>query len=237
MCPAAATAPSPNMRSRTASMLLRRFAWADAEISAGNYAAFRAKLLADNLAGIEGLLVGIVGFRRHRRGGGARPSPKRAAGSAIYDPAPSDPKADAAAMGAATLAARRAAAESRHCEPARAAAAGDAGLIGGSRAREHEKGRGADPGRARRHRRRSGARRQLRAGRSAAPRSTSIRPSRPAPDNPLLTLDRGRRPALAAHAAHRRRDAPVGGIPVPDRVAKRRARAGEPARRPCTASY
>ena len=30
----------------TASMLLRRFAWADAEIKRGNYAAFRAKLMA-----------------------------------------------------------------------------------------------------------------------------------------------------------------------------------------------
>jgi phosphoglycerate dehydrogenase-like enzyme len=46
----------------TASMLLRRFGWADAEIKRGNYAGFRARLLADNLAGIEGLLVGVVGF-------------------------------------------------------------------------------------------------------------------------------------------------------------------------------
>ena len=45
-----------------ASMLLRRFAWADAEIKAGNYAKFRARMVADNLAGIEGLLVGLVGF-------------------------------------------------------------------------------------------------------------------------------------------------------------------------------
>jgi phosphoglycerate dehydrogenase-like enzyme len=46
----------------SASVLLRRFAWADTEIKRGNYAAFRARLLADNLAGIEGLLVGVVGF-------------------------------------------------------------------------------------------------------------------------------------------------------------------------------
>ena len=45
-----------------ASMLLRRFAWADAEIKAGNYAKFRARMVADNLAGIEGLQVGLVGF-------------------------------------------------------------------------------------------------------------------------------------------------------------------------------
>jgi phosphoglycerate dehydrogenase-like enzyme len=46
----------------TASMLLRRFAWADAEIKQGNYAAFRQKMVADNLAGLDGLLVGVVGF-------------------------------------------------------------------------------------------------------------------------------------------------------------------------------
>jgi phosphoglycerate dehydrogenase-like enzyme len=46
----------------SASLLLRRFAWADAEIKRGNYAAFRARLIADNLAGIEGLLVGVIGL-------------------------------------------------------------------------------------------------------------------------------------------------------------------------------
>jgi phosphoglycerate dehydrogenase-like enzyme len=46
----------------TASMLLRRFAWADAEIKQGRYAQFRARMLADNLAGLDGLLVGVVGF-------------------------------------------------------------------------------------------------------------------------------------------------------------------------------
>ena len=45
-----------------ASMLLRRFAWADAEIKAGNYGKFRARMVADNLAGIEGLRVGLIGF-------------------------------------------------------------------------------------------------------------------------------------------------------------------------------
>jgi phosphoglycerate dehydrogenase-like enzyme len=46
----------------TASMLLRRLAWADAEIKAGHYAQFRARMVADNLAGIEGLQVGLIGF-------------------------------------------------------------------------------------------------------------------------------------------------------------------------------
>src|SRR5690606_10829458 len=39
----------------TASVLRRRFAWADAEIRAGRYEAFRARMLADNLAGLDGL--------------------------------------------------------------------------------------------------------------------------------------------------------------------------------------
>lgn len=46
----------------SASMLLRRFAWADAELKRGQYVDFRSRMLADNLRGIEGLLVGIVGF-------------------------------------------------------------------------------------------------------------------------------------------------------------------------------
>lgn len=45
-----------------ASMLLRRFAWADAEIRRGSYAAFRARLLADNLPALEGLTVGVIGL-------------------------------------------------------------------------------------------------------------------------------------------------------------------------------
>ena len=45
-----------------ASLLLRRFAWADAEVRKGNYAAFRARLLADNLPALEGLTVGVIGL-------------------------------------------------------------------------------------------------------------------------------------------------------------------------------
>ena len=45
-----------------AAMLLRRFAWAGAEIHEGKYEASRKRMLADNLAGIEGLLVGVVGL-------------------------------------------------------------------------------------------------------------------------------------------------------------------------------
>ncbi len=46
----------------TASVLLRRFSWADAEIRAANYSAFRARMIADNLPGLDGLQVGIVGL-------------------------------------------------------------------------------------------------------------------------------------------------------------------------------
>lgn len=46
----------------SASMLLRRFGWADAELKLGRYPEFRSRMVADNLRGIEGLLVGIVGF-------------------------------------------------------------------------------------------------------------------------------------------------------------------------------
>jgi len=46
----------------TALVLLRRLAWADAEIRAGNYAEFRARMIADNLSGLDGLLAGIVGL-------------------------------------------------------------------------------------------------------------------------------------------------------------------------------
>ncbi|MGQ0752786.1 MAG: NAD(P)-dependent oxidoreductase [Betaproteobacteria bacterium] len=45
-----------------ASILLRRLAWASAELHSGRYEDFRKRMLADNLAGIDGLLVGIVGF-------------------------------------------------------------------------------------------------------------------------------------------------------------------------------
>ena len=45
-----------------ASILLRRFAWADAEIKKGNYVAFRNQMMAANLAGIDGATVGVVGM-------------------------------------------------------------------------------------------------------------------------------------------------------------------------------
>lgn len=79
----------------SASLLLRRMAWSSNEIRAGRYDAFRKRMLADNLAGIEGQLVGVVGLgvigmavaqAFHRMG----------ARIAYFDPAPRDAKAVAA---------------------------------------------------------------------------------------------------------------------------------------------
>jgi phosphoglycerate dehydrogenase-like enzyme len=86
----------------TASVLLRRFAWADAEIKSGNYVAFRARMVADNLAGLDGLLVGLVGFGAI---GLAVAKAFHAAGCRIgfYDPAPRDPET-AKAIGAESMA-------------------------------------------------------------------------------------------------------------------------------------
>ncbi len=46
----------------SASMLLRRFAWSADEVRAGRYKDFRARMLADNLSGLGGLVVGILGL-------------------------------------------------------------------------------------------------------------------------------------------------------------------------------
>ena len=75
----------------TASVLLRRFAWADNEIRKGNYAAFRARMAADNLRGIDGLLVGIVGFGTIGRAV-AEAFRGRNARICYYDPMPANPE-------------------------------------------------------------------------------------------------------------------------------------------------
>ena len=84
-----------------ASTLLRRFAWASVEIHAGRYDEFRKRMLADNLAGIDGLLVGVVGLGVI---GLAVAQAFHALGARIayFDPAPRDPRA-AAAIGAQSV--------------------------------------------------------------------------------------------------------------------------------------
>src|SRR5215475_10614499 len=78
----------------SASLLLRRLSWSSAEIAKGNYVAFRAKMVADNLNGLEGLLVGVVGFGTI---GVAVARAFHAAGARIcfHEPAPRDPSVSA----------------------------------------------------------------------------------------------------------------------------------------------
>jgi len=85
----------------TASVLLRRFLWADAEIRAGHYAEFRARMISDNLAGLDGLTAGIVGLGTI---GLAVAEAFHHRGCRIYyfDPAPRDPSA-AVALGAKSV--------------------------------------------------------------------------------------------------------------------------------------
>jgi phosphoglycerate dehydrogenase-like enzyme len=45
-----------------ASLLLRRFASADAEIKRGDYTSCRSRMLVKNLSGLDGLLIGVIGF-------------------------------------------------------------------------------------------------------------------------------------------------------------------------------
>jgi phosphoglycerate dehydrogenase-like enzyme len=46
----------------SASLLLRRLAWSNQEIRRGNYVGFRSRLLADNVGGLDGQLVGLIGL-------------------------------------------------------------------------------------------------------------------------------------------------------------------------------
>jgi phosphoglycerate dehydrogenase-like enzyme len=72
-----------------ASILLRRFVWANTEIRAGNYQACRARVVSDNLSGLDGLLVGVIGLGTI---GLAVAQAFHRAGCRIcyYDPAPRD---------------------------------------------------------------------------------------------------------------------------------------------------
>jgi phosphoglycerate dehydrogenase-like enzyme len=84
-----------------ASVLLRRFAWADAEIRAGRYSEFRARMVSDNLSGLDGLVAGIVGLGVI---GLAVAEAFHSRGCVIcyHDPAPRDPHA-AASLGAKSV--------------------------------------------------------------------------------------------------------------------------------------
>ncbi|HXC47173.1 MAG TPA: NAD(P)-dependent oxidoreductase [Candidatus Sulfotelmatobacter sp.] len=81
-----------------ATVLLRGFLWADTEIRKGNYREFRGRMITENLQGLDGLTVGIIGFGIT---GVAVASAFRKRGCLIfyYDPAPCDPRT-AEAVGA-----------------------------------------------------------------------------------------------------------------------------------------
>ena len=81
-------------------VLLRRLSWSDMEIRDANYVSFRGRMVADNLPGLEGLTVGVVGMGTvglavaeafHRFG----------CRIVYFDPTPRD--ADAARIGASYL--------------------------------------------------------------------------------------------------------------------------------------
>jgi phosphoglycerate dehydrogenase-like enzyme len=82
----------------TSTVLLRGLLWADTEIRKGNYREFRARMITDNLQGLDGLTVGIIGFGVT---GVAVASAFQKRGCLIfyYDPAPRDPST-AEAVGA-----------------------------------------------------------------------------------------------------------------------------------------
>jgi phosphoglycerate dehydrogenase-like enzyme len=84
-----------------AAVLLRRLNWADDEIRRGNYAAFRARMLADNLAGLDGLLAGVVGLGAIGMAV-AEAFKKMGCRITYFDPAPRDP-ATADALGASSV--------------------------------------------------------------------------------------------------------------------------------------
>jgi len=82
----------------SASVLLRRFAWADREIRAGNYVKFRGRMMADNLSGLDGLTVGVVGLGTIGLAV-SRAYHQRGCTILYFDPAPRD-KAAVDAIGA-----------------------------------------------------------------------------------------------------------------------------------------
>jgi phosphoglycerate dehydrogenase-like enzyme len=85
----------------TASVLLRRFSWADAEIRAGNYQDFRARMVSDNLSGLDGMLVGVIGLGTIGLGV-AQAFHRAGCRICYYDPSPRDAAA-AGAMNAESL--------------------------------------------------------------------------------------------------------------------------------------
>ena len=82
--------------------LLRRFSWADAEVKRGNYVPFRNRMVADNLSGLDGMQVGIVGMGTIGIAV-ARAFAAFVSRIAFFDPSPRDPAA-VAQLGATSMA-------------------------------------------------------------------------------------------------------------------------------------
>ena len=78
-----------------ACVLLRRFAWADAEIRAGRYHQFRTRLLFDPPSGLDGLITGIIGLGVIGRAV-AEAFHQHGCNILYFDPAPLDKNASAA---------------------------------------------------------------------------------------------------------------------------------------------
>jgi phosphoglycerate dehydrogenase-like enzyme len=86
----------------SASVLLRRFAWADNEIRAGNYVKFRARISNENHASLDGLVVGVVGMGTIGVAV-AQAFHRKNCAITYFDPAPRNPDA-IAAIGAKSVA-------------------------------------------------------------------------------------------------------------------------------------
>jgi len=81
--------------------LMRRFAWADAEVKRGQYVPFRTRMVAENLSGLDGAQVGIVGMGTIGLAV-ARAFAAFGAKLAFFDPAPRDASA-VSALGATSM--------------------------------------------------------------------------------------------------------------------------------------
>ena len=202
-------------------MLLRRFAFADAEIKAGNYAKFRARMVADNLAGIEGLLVGLIGFGTIGRAV-AQAFVRAGAKICFFDPAPGD-AALAATLGARSVTFDELLATSDVVSVHVPLLPATQNLIG-----DRELSR-MKPGAVLIQASRGGI-----VDEAALAAHLTFRSSRRRGGRCLLDRAAGRRQSAAQafrrggapadpHAAHRRRHAPSLDVPVPLGLAKRRA--------------
>lgn len=69
--------------------LMRRFSWSDTQVRQGNYVGFRNRMVGDNLAGLDGAQVGIVGLGTIGVAV-ARAFTAFGAHIAFFDPAPRD---------------------------------------------------------------------------------------------------------------------------------------------------